>query len=144
MKGGIGLRRKISAFECCNFVNLYALYVLQYESFLKIFSLQTQQLEVILVAIISAFFFANTPFKEIGSLPQPTSSDSPIPISLQYNAVDCRYSNYRVLLDHQFKGLHQHIAKIQVLKHLNVKTHFLYILQKVKKNIIEIIFFYQR
>ena len=41
---------------CCNFLNLYGRYVLQYKSFLKIFSLQTQQIEVRLVAIKSAYF----------------------------------------------------------------------------------------
>ena len=35
---------------CCNFLNLYVRYVLQYKSFLTIFSLETQQIEVKLVA----------------------------------------------------------------------------------------------
>ena len=63
---------------CCNFLNLYGRYVLQYKSFLTIFFLKTQQIEVRLVAIKTAFFialslypllfFANTPFKETHQL----------------------------------------------------------------------------
>ena len=52
---------------CRNFLNLYGRYVLQYKSFLTIFSLQTQQIEIRLVAIkqVSKYplsFFANAPF----------------------------------------------------------------------------------
>ena len=39
----------------CNFLNLYGGYVLQYKSFLTIFSLKTQQIEVRLAAIISDY-----------------------------------------------------------------------------------------
>ena len=43
---------------CCNFLNLYGRYVLQYKSILTIFSLQTQH---------PLSFFANTPFKSWNS-----------------------------------------------------------------------------
>ena len=42
--------------ECCNFLNLHGRYVLQNELFFTI-SLQTQQIEVRLEAIKSAFFY---------------------------------------------------------------------------------------
>ena len=58
--------------KCCIFLNLYGHYILRCESFLTIFSLKTQQIEVRLVEIKSAYFspqactpfhfFANTPF----------------------------------------------------------------------------------
>ena len=50
--------------ECCIFLNLYGHYVLRCESFLTIFSLNTQQIEVRLVTIKSAFLshWAYTPF----------------------------------------------------------------------------------
>ena len=56
---------------CCNFLNLYGRYVLQYNSFLTVFSLQTQQIEVRLVAIKSAFLshYAYTPFHFSRTLP---------------------------------------------------------------------------
>ena len=48
----------------CNFLNLGGCYNIRYKSFLTIFSLKTQQIEVRLVAIKSAYFspYAYTPF----------------------------------------------------------------------------------
>ena len=56
---------------CCSFLNLYGRYVIRYETSLTIFSLQTQQIEVRLVAIKSAFLSQQpyTPFHFSRTLP---------------------------------------------------------------------------
>ena len=57
--------------KCCNFLNLYGHYVLQYKSFSTILSLQKQQIEVRLAAIKSAYFLPSvyTPFHFSRTLP---------------------------------------------------------------------------
>ena len=62
---------------CCNFLNLYGCYVLQYKSFLTIFSLQTQQISkisgdqkrfFIALSLYPLSFSVNTPFNAIYDL----------------------------------------------------------------------------